>query len=188
MFPRYNNLYLQNHLEINNLYMDIHHQLWIIQSNHRIVHEYLHKSKENYKKKIHNIIHQWFINIIIKNITVTGASTLWTLLSSINISRALSHIIFTSDSFKYSHFFNRSICSSKLWKDVIFILLWYIANNFFNEWDYIKFYITNRSKIKFNGNKVPDCSWHRPIRVMNFYLYETYINMIKTYNLEIYMR
>ena len=45
--------------------------------------------------------------------TVTGASTLCTLLSSIKISRALSHRLLTSDSFRYSHFFNRSICSSR---------------------------------------------------------------------------
>lgn len=51
--------------------------------------------------------------------TVTGASTLCTLLSSIRISRALSHKALTSDSFKYSHFLSRSICSSRSEIDTI---------------------------------------------------------------------
>lgn len=51
--------------------------------------------------------------------TVTGASTLWTLLSSINISLALSQRLFTSDSFKYSHFFSLSICSSRSEMDIL---------------------------------------------------------------------
>ena len=46
-------------------------------------------------------------------LTVTGASTLWTLLSSTRISMALRHRAFTSDSFRGSHLFNCSICLSK---------------------------------------------------------------------------
>ena len=48
-----------------------------------------------------------------KTLTVTGASTLCTLLSSTNISRARKHNALTSPSRKYSHRFNRSICSSR---------------------------------------------------------------------------
>lgn len=48
---------------------------------------------------------------------MTGASTLWTLLSSMRISLALSHRLLTSDSFRYSHFLSRSICSSRSEKE-----------------------------------------------------------------------
>lgn len=46
-------------------------------------------------------------------LTVTGASTLWTLLSSTRISMALRHRAFTSDSLSGSHFFSCSICLSR---------------------------------------------------------------------------
>lgn len=46
-------------------------------------------------------------------LTVTGASTLCTLLSSTNISLARRHRAFTSPSRRYSHRLRRSICSSK---------------------------------------------------------------------------
>ena len=45
-------------------------------------------------------------------LTVTGASTRWTLLSSTNISRARRHNALTSLSCKYSHRRSRSICES----------------------------------------------------------------------------
>jgi len=45
-------------------------------------------------------------------LTVTGASTRWTLLSSTNISRARRHSALTSLSCKYSHRRSRSICES----------------------------------------------------------------------------
>lgn len=44
---------------------------------------------------------------------MTGASTLWTLLSSTRISIALRQRAFTSDSFNGSHFFSCSICLSR---------------------------------------------------------------------------
>ena len=46
-------------------------------------------------------------------LTVTGASTLWTLLSSTRISLALKHRALTSPSRRYSHRLSRSICSSR---------------------------------------------------------------------------
>ena len=46
-------------------------------------------------------------------LTVTGASTRWTLLSSTRISRARRHRAFTSPSRRYSHRLSRSICSSR---------------------------------------------------------------------------
>ena len=46
-------------------------------------------------------------------LTVTGASTRCTLDSSTKISLALAQIALTSDSFKYSHLRNASICLSK---------------------------------------------------------------------------
>lgn len=45
--------------------------------------------------------------------TVTGASTLWTLLSSTRISMALRQRAFTSDSLRGSHRFSCSICLSR---------------------------------------------------------------------------
>ena len=48
-----------------------------------------------------------------QGITVTGASTRWTLLSSTKISRALAHNNFTSLSLMHSHFRNKSIWRSK---------------------------------------------------------------------------
>jgi hypothetical protein len=48
-----------------------------------------------------------------KPLTVTGASTLCTLLSSTRISRARRQRAFTSPSRRYSHLLRRSICSSK---------------------------------------------------------------------------
>ena len=47
-------------------------------------------------------------------LTVTGASTLWTLLSSTRISLALRQRALTSPSLRYSHLRSRSICSSRL--------------------------------------------------------------------------
>ena len=44
---------------------------------------------------------------------MTGASTLWTLLSSTRISMALRQRAFTSDSLRGSHFFSCSICLSR---------------------------------------------------------------------------
>ena len=46
-------------------------------------------------------------------LTVTGASTRWTLLSSTRISLARRHRAFTSPSRRYSHRLSRSICSSR---------------------------------------------------------------------------
>jgi hypothetical protein len=46
-------------------------------------------------------------------LTVTGASTLWTLLSSTRISLARRHSALTSPSRRYSHRLSRSICSSR---------------------------------------------------------------------------
>ena len=46
-------------------------------------------------------------------LTVTGESTLCTLLSSTRISRALAHKALTSDSLMISHLLNWSICRSK---------------------------------------------------------------------------
>ena len=47
------------------------------------------------------------------SLTVTGASTRWTLLSSTRISLARRHRAFTSPSRRYSHRLSRSICSSR---------------------------------------------------------------------------
>lgn len=46
-------------------------------------------------------------------LTVTGASTRWTLLSSTSISIAFKHRALTSDSLSGSQFFNCSICLSR---------------------------------------------------------------------------
>jgi hypothetical protein len=51
--------------------------------------------------------------VVNKKRTVTGASTRCTLLSSTSISRARKQSALTSPSRKYSHRFNRSICSSR---------------------------------------------------------------------------
>ena len=48
-----------------------------------------------------------------KKVTVTGASTLWTLDSSTRISLALAQRALTSDSLMISHFLNCSICLSR---------------------------------------------------------------------------
>lgn len=68
----------------------------------------LHEKNGNQNKK-----EQKREKALLRQRTVTGASTFWTLLSSIRISLALSHKAFTSDSFKYSQRFKRSICSSR---------------------------------------------------------------------------
>lgn len=78
-----------------------------------------HKIKLNTIDKERINMANW--RLVTKVLTVTGASTLWTLLSSTRISMALRQRALTSDSLRGSQFFSCSICLSR--SDIFALLL-----------------------------------------------------------------